>query len=300
MSKYTTELRFICEHEAGLVESEGYNSVNDILEECHSKIFDFEYPIFDEAYRSVLEIKILKHYYVREICAETVGLWKLWLDARMNEIMPYYNKLYQSELIEFNPLYDTDYTREMDRDGTETGTAGKDSTTTHTGTISDSGTSTNTKLNDLTKQAEEGGSDTKSTENADINDHWDYYSDTPQGTVNDLSDLRYLTNARHITDDSTGSKADETVEYGKTQTVTNTGTVTDNGSFDNTKTLNNTDGTTEIKTKNFATTDDYLEHVVGKMPGSNYSTLLKEFRTTFLNIDMMIIKELEDLFFALW
>ena len=115
MSKYTTELRFICETSAGLTDSEGYTSTRDIIEKSRAKIFDFDYPIFDENYRSVLETKIIKHYYTREIAAETVGLWKLWLDERMNNIMPYYNQLYKSELLEFNPLYDTDITTDSNR-----------------------------------------------------------------------------------------------------------------------------------------------------------------------------------------
>ena len=85
MSKYTTEVRYVCEVESGLVESQGFNSINTILDNSRTKIFNFPYPIFDEAYRPVLEKKILKHYYTREICAETVGLWKHYLDMRMNE-----------------------------------------------------------------------------------------------------------------------------------------------------------------------------------------------------------------------
>ena len=105
MSKYTTEVRFICEHLAGLDESKGYDDTDDIIEAARPQIFDFEYPIFDEAYKPVLEHKILDHYYTREIGLETYGLWKQKLRAKMREIMPYYNKLYESELIEFNPLY---------------------------------------------------------------------------------------------------------------------------------------------------------------------------------------------------
>ena len=112
MSKYTTELRFVCESYCGLNESEGYDKVEDIISKSRKRVFDFDYPIFDDAYKSVLETKIIRHYYTREICAETVGLWKLWLDARMNEIMPYYNKLYESELIKFNPIYATDLHKE--------------------------------------------------------------------------------------------------------------------------------------------------------------------------------------------
>lgn len=300
MSKYTTEVRFICEHDAGLNESGGFNDVNDILTACHSNVFNFSYPIFDETYRSVLECKILKHYYTREICAETVGLWKLFLDARMNEIMPYYNKLYNSELITFNPLYDTDYSRTMDRDGSEVGTNSKNASNAHTGTITDAGTSGNTRTNNLASSSTDSGSDSKSSSSREKNDHWDYYSDTPQGTVGDLEDLRYLTNARHITDDGNGSTANETVTYGKVNNGTNTGTVTDSGTSGNTRTFNDTNTLAQSGTKNITTTDDYVEHVVGKMPGSNYSTLLKNFRETFLNIDKMIIDELADLFYALW
>ena len=46
--------------------------------------------------------------------------------------------------------------------------------------------------------------------------------------------------------------------------------------------------------------EDYFERVVGKRGSASYSKLLNEFRETFLNIDLMIINELKDLFFYLW
>ena len=114
MSKYTTEVRFICESVSGLDNSVGANDVNSVLNNSWDKIFNFNFPIFDEAYREILCKKILMHYYTREIGFETVGLWKLKLNTKLNEIMPYYNQLYKSELLEFNPLYDTDITRKKD------------------------------------------------------------------------------------------------------------------------------------------------------------------------------------------
>ena len=45
---------------------------------------------------------------MREIGFETVGLFKLFLNERMAEIMPYYNKLYESETFEFDPLKNVD------------------------------------------------------------------------------------------------------------------------------------------------------------------------------------------------
>ena len=110
MAQYTTEVRSICEHYADLQESAGYNSIDSIIEKSAPKIFSFDFPLFDENYRLALEKKILRHYYTREIGDETVGLWKLRLETRLNEIMPYYNQLYKSTLYEFNPFYDVDYT----------------------------------------------------------------------------------------------------------------------------------------------------------------------------------------------
>lgn len=112
MSKYTTEVRFLCESAAGKTESKGFSSIAEILSVAAPRVFNFTFPIFDESYRLPLEIKILRHYYTREICEETVGLWKLRLQDKLNMIMPYYNQLYESELIKFNPLYDVDLTTE--------------------------------------------------------------------------------------------------------------------------------------------------------------------------------------------
>lgn len=291
MSHYTTEVRYICENYAGLDKSAGYDSVDQILSASAPKVFSFNYPIFDENYRTILEKKILKHYYTREICAETVGLWKLWLDARMNEIMPYYNQLYESELIEFNPMYNADYTteRHKENEGEENGITSnrKNGTNAMTGTIVDDGqdvlkqtgtigkegaydeaftgdvkdtgdvtevkdsnidttksnttgfseeidnTGTDTTVRTGSEQRTDNLSENKSTH--DKLDRWDYYNDTPQGGIDGVEDLEYLTNVRHITEDGTGSGG----------TTTNTGTQT--------KTYNNV---TDAETKNLKTETD--------------------------------------------
>lgn len=252
MSKYTTEVRFICEHLSGLEESKGYNDTDEIIDEARPKIFDFDYPIFDVAYKPVLEHKILDHFYTREIGFETYGLWKQKLRAKMREIMPYYNKLYNSELIEFNPLYSEDIRIDGERHNTgETG--GSD-------------------------ESRAGGSDTN-TENR-INNTWDLFSDTPQGAINgilgaedepSLGKNGYLSSARHTFGDTDGSTG--TTTYGRTSTTDYGKTSKDDGS--------------------------YWETIKGYR-GFNPSKSLMEFRKTFLNIDMMIIRELEELFFLLW
>lgn len=132
MSYYTTEVRYLCESMTDVpLENfdnlKGVRRIDAIIDSSKGNIFDFEYPIFDEAYRGVLEKKILRHYYTREIGQETFGLFQLFLSDKMNEIMPYYNQLYESELLkhQIEPLtnsgyYQTDNNRKMGQDVDET------------------------------------------------------------------------------------------------------------------------------------------------------------------------------------
>lgn len=294
MSKYTTELRYICEMEAGLRESKGYNDIANIIANSRTKIFNFNYPIYDEAYRSVLETKILKHFYTREIGLETYGLWKLKLDTKLNEIMPYYNQLYKSQLLEFNPLYTHDLTREGnknaqgDSSGTENTIAERDIVNTDV----ESNRIDEDTITDLTKNI----SDNTTVARTQNEVSRDKYSDTPQGSLQNIENDTYLTNARKITDDTTEntqtakqiSEADHTVvDKGIVESKRKDGTVNDD--LDERKN----------STNEFTNTEQYLEHIYGYM-NRDASELLMKYRKTFLNIDLQIIDELEDLFMHLW
>ena len=63
-----------------------------------------EYPIYDESKRKQLNDKFIRHYWMREIGCETVGHFCLWCSNTFNEIMPYYNKLYEAELLNVEHL----------------------------------------------------------------------------------------------------------------------------------------------------------------------------------------------------
>lgn len=63
-----------------------------------------DYPIFDEQYREFLNSKILDHYWYNEIAHETVDMFVHQVQVKMAEIMPYYNKWYEAESIDIDPL----------------------------------------------------------------------------------------------------------------------------------------------------------------------------------------------------
>ena len=281
MSKYTTEVRFICEKAAGYDESVGYDKIEEILEKSWKDVFSFAFPIFDENYRSVLCKKILKHYYTREIGFETVGLWKLKLDMAMNEIMPYYNKLYETELIKFNPIYDADYTKTHEGEdagegaetGKHTGTIADEGS--HTGTVTDEGSHTGTVSDEHEHGGSVGDSGTHTGTIADAGTHggtitdegskdstdnrvrneqlsestWDVYSDTPQGALTNVDQNTYLTNARKISHDSELDVTDddiyrETNGNERTFNETNGNTRTFNEGQGNLRTYNETNDNT--------------------------------------------------------
>ena len=307
MSKYTTEVRYICEQKSGLEESVGFASVDNVLNNAWDKIFTTRCTFFDESYRPVLCKKILKHYYTREIGAETVGLWLLWVNTKLEEIMPYYNQLYRSELLQFNPLQNINLTRTKDIDGTEQGTKTnsksyeRDDTHNGTTTVNESNYSGTTTENEGSNQY--SNSENKSDSRTKSGGSRNAFSDTPQSTLGNVDDYRYLTDYRRITEEgteqgtntNTGSGSSSYSDEGSSSTTeSNDKTVNDN------KTLNVEGTESSTGSNTLATTQDYLETLIGNNGNYSNSKLLQEFRDTFLNIDMMVIGEFKSLFMGLW
>ena len=324
MSKYTTEVRYICESESGILTNDflqvsvrignpkakgyyerdimlpyapfvptndttfnenktyffktdqrGFNNIDNIIALARENIFDFYYPI-DEDYKSILESKILRHYYTREICEETVGLWKLRLQDKLNMIMPYYNQLYASAKLKIDPFLDTDITH----------------TNENTSENKSHSTGNNTEINDSTTESNRQDIDSRNSDNIATRKgtDWTLFSDTPQGTIGDIStggnnENNYLTNATKNTIDERDDSVNRT-----------------EGSSESKNSVNNKSNSNRQSTveSGYTNIDNYIEHITGKRSGISYSKLLQEFRETFLNIDKMIIDDLKDCFFALW
>jgi hypothetical protein len=236
--------------------------------------FDFQlnsYPIFDESYRAVLNQKILDHYKFKEIGFETPALFRHYLKTTLNEIMPYYNQLYKSQLLQFNPLYDVDYQDTYTKNNTINNSSESDITTNGTG---------NSHVQD------NASSSSTSTSN-DATTSKNLKTDTGQGAIGitDIDSVQFATE----------------VDFGKsndTNTNNSSGTATNESTTSNT--LNNT--SKNVTTGTITNVDDYTRHVIGNKGSKNYSQLLTDFRSTFLNIDMEIINnpEVQQLFFGLW
>lgn len=187
--------------------------------------FDFQmtsYPIFDENYRETLNQKILYHYYENEIGFETASLFRFYLNNKLNEIMPYYNELYNKQIKLLDKLdKNVDLTETFKRD---------------------SKTNTTSKSNSKSKGK-------------------NVFLDTPQGNLykGDIDSTDYATSV-------TWNKND----IDDTSDATGTGL------------------------------ENYIKTITGNN-GSKYNIeVLKDIKDNIMNIDLMIINELNDLFMGIF
>ena len=218
---------------------------NNIVKEVHNKIFNFPYEFYSDVTEDIekFEKQFLLYYYTREICEETVGLWKLRLQNELNLIMPKYKELYKTLQLEYNPLFDVNYWRENKTD--KSGVSGYTTDYTYTPRVRTENTNERTineselrneqnknKINeskvsnegvtranekDTAKSTVGSRSDIGHRDDSDHSDDWDLYSDTPQGGITGIGHATdgttteigalvanaYLTDARHKIHDGT-------------------------------------------------------------------------------------------------
>lgn len=141
-----------------------------------------------DEFRSTLNQKIIDHYWMREIGHETFSIWRGRAKRKMREIMPYYNKLYESELIAFDPLSTMDMTSTSNSE--------------QSGTSEGTGTS-------------EGNNDTESTS---------YYSDYPQTSIVNNQTGNYAANGQNSkgTGNNSGSTSENRTDNATAESTANT------------------------------------------------------------------------------
>lgn len=275
MAVFTTEVRTICESIAGIQHHVSFGDIDRAIASSWEEIFQPTWNTFDPDYKVILCTKILKHYWMREIGCETVGLWLHYLNTRLGEVIPYYNKLYESAAMEFDPLHDYDMTHTSQRN--EDGVTDSQNSGESTDTVNSTDNSTHTR-NGEEKVVGQGSSTGQS-----INK----FSDTPQGSLDGVLTGEYLTNAS--VDANTGS---QNSQRDSTNKDNSTGEIKRNE-----RRTNENSSTGKITAK---TTEEYVLTMKGKTGSKSYSKLLMEYRDSLINIDKLIIDGLSDLFMGLW
>lgn len=78
------------------VSEENQKKINELAKYARTTIFDFDYPLTSNISKEDFEVNILNHFIMRRIGFDTVNAFKIFLNNKLNEIMPLYNKLFDS------------------------------------------------------------------------------------------------------------------------------------------------------------------------------------------------------------
>lgn len=232
-------------------------------------IWAFEYPSYYKGeQKTAFEQKVIDHYRFRQIGQETPARFLHYFRTRIKEVMPYYIQLYKSqELMESieDPFGNVDIveTFEQETTGHSSGTVNGES----------SGTSSTTNTGTASHD--------KESENTHTENHTRKFSNTPQGSISNLDD--YMTEA-NVETASDGDNASEHVASESSATSEGTATGTESTT---------SEGSESGTVKHTLTRK-------GNQGVNTYAHDMKELRETFLNIDMMIINELKDLFLQVY
>ena len=96
MAQYTLELRTILKS-------------RDIFK-------SIDYELYNNELKPIFEDKFIKRFYFREIGVETVDRFLINLEQTLNEIMPYYKQLYDTTLLQYDILNNTEVIEEITRE----------------------------------------------------------------------------------------------------------------------------------------------------------------------------------------
>ena len=143
-------------------------SIKDLAKNGRHKIFNFEYPLSEKVDKEKFESMILKHFMQRRIGFQTLTAFQIQLDVKMNEIMPIYNKMFDS-IDGWNLFEDGEKTTHTVTDERET---------TAENTITSSSTTSGENISDNRK------------------------SDTPQSQIDNVKDGKYLTEINYNKDNN--------------------------------------------------------------------------------------------------
>lgn len=111
MSKYTTTINDILS--SFIDEAYAYDyTVAEIIEISKDKFFNFDFEWYTDDIQVLNDFKrdFLLTYYNHYIGFETLGMFKTYLMAKLNVIMPYYKELYKHIKIGYDPFINVDVT----------------------------------------------------------------------------------------------------------------------------------------------------------------------------------------------
>lgn len=269
-------------------------STRDRIETGRTKLFDFDYPLFTPDYKKDFETHFIRNFYFTEIGFETEASFKFHLETWLLINMPYFNNMFQSELLTFDPLTNTKLTTTDNRTTDKTKNDQRDVTQSSTTNGTSNTTTDATSSTDVTSSSDgtEGVTDSRFDRHLESDTPDSRLSITPNadgsGTIEYASRITEdkETDSRDVTKHSSGTNNSDTTDHATNDTTANTDSSGE--SHDTfTSTIHETDADTKIQD--------------GKIGDQTYSKMLMEYRETFLRIEKQIFAEMrKELFMTVY
>lgn len=160
-------------------------------------IFNFDYPLTENEDKEKFECMILNHFLMRRIGYDTVTAFRIALDVKLNEIMPFYNKMFDM-LDGWNLFNDGEITTRIQNDERniiDTNVNSTSQTTNTADAITNNSTSTSDRRNSQTPQNE-----LSEVRDGKYISNYDYDTNTDNNTTNSTSN-----NTLNSTNNSNGT-----------------------------------------------------------------------------------------------
>lgn len=225
------------------------------------ELWNFDYPSYYKGEeKTAFEKKVIDHYYFRQIGQETVGRFLHCFRSRIREIMPRYIEMYKT----------VELMRDLDNPFDNV-----DIVETYEETASGTSKTDSTASGTASSESSASGTSTDTKNSTEDKEH--RFSNTPQGSIANLNN--YMTEA--AVDDNSYT---ESVDTSSSSSAT--------GTSENSQTSGSESESTSTVTHTLTKK--------GNQGVNTYAHDIIEFRQSIIDVDMMIIADLNNLFLGVY
>lgn len=250
-----------------------------LINNTNFELFDFPYTVDDAAFKLDVEQKIIDFYYDYEIGFETPDMFKRKFKARFMRAIGYYNQLYNTTLLSYNPLINSKMSEALEQLATSSNQQQSTANSTTEQLSTDNNnivTNQDSLTTDNTTAASQGGG---------TNNNNTKSSDYPQQSI---SGGDFLSGEQNLVGTNTNNN-----------TTNNTGTTANDSNSSTTTVGSGTNDLTNVTsgnaTDNGSVNTEYVKTIEG-ITGTTYQDLITKERELILRIPQVIIEELKHCF----
>ena len=255
-------------------------SRDEIVAHAQPKLFNFDYPLYDELLKDTFEKDFIRHFYTREIGSESIALFKLRLEDYLYLNHEKWQRLYQNVDETINPFTNIDIKtiRDLNEEENTNRDREQEDAETDTRTVLDNEETTNTQDNTVNSHADDF---TRSLEQTPPDERLNITAKDGLGLIDYASNIQENKNIN----DSNQTSATE-------GTRTNV--------RDNEQSGERNRNVNELENQKRALEQLYNEQKVGKTWNKTFTEVYNEYVNHFQGLHKMMFKDMEKLFLGVF